>query len=96
MIPVTRLNYNLCPLYMPNATVYYIVNLEIYSNLFKKTHSSTFLFVNALQILFYQVKEQVLTQSLYIVYKTNIVDNSEQEDDFSAEISSVYVHVKKQ
>lgn len=89
MIPVTRLNYNLCPLYMPNATVYYIVNLEILSNLFKKkTHSSTFLFVNALHILFYQVKEQVLTQSLYIVYKTNIVDNSEQEDDFSAKIST--------
>lgn len=36
LIPVTRLNYNLCPLYMPNATVYYIVNLEILSNLFKK------------------------------------------------------------
>lgn len=89
MIPVTRLNYNLCPLYMPNATVYYIVNLEILSNLFlKKTHSSTFLFVNALHILFYQVKAQVLNQSLYIVYKTNIVDNSEQEDDFSAKIST--------
>lgn len=84
MIPVTRLNYNLCPLYMPNATVYYIVNLEILSNLLKKKP----LFVNALHILFYQVKAQVLTQSLYIVYKTNIVDNSEQEDDFSAKIST--------
>lgn len=67
LIPVTRLNYNLCPLYMPNATVYYIVNLEILSNLFKKNHSSTFLFVNALHILFYQVKAHVLTQSLYII-----------------------------